>query len=146
MSAPELELAAPVRPDLIRQLARFTVVGLSCTLIYSLLYLELRGLMAAQFANVLAALVAAVANTTLNRRITFGVKGGQDALRHQAQGLVIFAVGVSVTNFALCVFSWAVTQPSPLAELAVLTIGNLIATALRFLLLRHWVFGHLRLP
>jgi putative flippase GtrA len=126
--------------SLVKQLARFTVVGLICTLSYSVLFLELREVMPAQLANLLAALFAAIANTTLNRRITFGIRGAQGAWRHQAQGLVIFVLGVGFTSAALMVLDWVQTGPSATLELAVLTVANLVATAMRFLLLRSWVF------
>ena len=40
------------------------------------------------WANFIALLVTAVANTAANRRFTFGVRGPRDAVRHQVQGLV----------------------------------------------------------
>src|ERR1700735_2943364 len=55
------------------QLARFTAVGVACTAAYVLLYLLLRGSMTAQTANALSLLVTAVANTAVNRRVTFGI-------------------------------------------------------------------------
>ena len=39
--------------------------------------------------------VTAVANTAANRRLTFGVRGAAGRLRHQAQGLVVFAIGLA---------------------------------------------------
>src|SRR5207249_8105789 len=56
------------------QLARFAVVGAASTVAYVLLYLLLRGSMAAQAANATALLVTAVANTAVNRRVTFGIR------------------------------------------------------------------------
>ena len=42
---------------------------------YVLLYLLLRGVLAAQAANALSLLLTAVANTAVNRRVTFGIRG-----------------------------------------------------------------------
>ena len=43
-------------------------------------------------ANALSLLVTAVANTAANRRLTFGVRGAAGRLRHQGQGLAVFAL------------------------------------------------------
>ena len=59
------------------------------TLAYLLLFLVFRAPLGAQAANFTALLVTAIANTAINRRFTFGVRGG-GALRHQAQGLLVF--------------------------------------------------------
>src|SRR4051812_8611831 len=75
------------------QVALFAMIGVLSTVAYAVLYLLLRGVMTPFLANATALVLTAVANTAANRRITFGVRGRHRALRHQAQGLVIFAVG-----------------------------------------------------
>ena len=55
--------------------------------------------------------LTAVANTAANRRITFGVRGRPGAVRHQAQGLAIFAVGLAVTTGSLWLLHAAGTPP-----------------------------------
>ena len=79
---------------LARQLVGFCVVGVLSTLFYLALYSLFRLGAGAQFANAAALLVSAVANTAANRRLTFGVRGRDRAVRHQAQGLVVFAIGL----------------------------------------------------
>ena len=49
----------------------------------------------------MALLVTAVGNTAPNRRLTFGVRGAANAGRHQAQGLVVFALGLALTSGSL---------------------------------------------
>ena len=49
-----------------------------------LLYLLLRGVLAAQAANAISLLLTVVANTAVNRRVTFGIRGRRHAARHQA--------------------------------------------------------------
>ncbi|MGH3600027.1 MAG: glycosyltransferase, partial [Pseudonocardiaceae bacterium] len=83
------------------QLARFAVIGVVSTVAYLVLYLALRGSMAAPWANLLALLICAAANTSANRRITFGVRGRVRAARHQAQGMTVFALGLGLTSGAL---------------------------------------------
>jgi putative flippase GtrA len=122
------------------QLARFVVVGALCTVAYVLLYLLLRGSMGAQAANAISLLATAIANTTLNRRLTFGIRGRRHAARHQVRGLIAFGVGLALTSGGLAVLHAATASPSRAAEVAVLIAANLAATVVRFALYRRWVF------
>ncbi|MFF8947979.1 glycosyltransferase [Streptomyces sp. NPDC014940] len=125
---------------LARQLVGFCVVGGLSTLFYLLLYSGFRQFSGPQTANALALLVSAVANTAANRRLTFGVRGRGGAVRHQAQGLVVFAIGLALTSGSLAALNAAGGSPAHSTELAVLIAANLAATVLRFLLFRAWVF------
>ncbi|MFI7320486.1 glycosyltransferase [Streptomyces venezuelae] len=125
---------------LTRQLVGFCVVGALSTLFYLLLYSGFRTFTGSQTANALALLVSAVANTAANRRLTFRVRGRDRAVRHQAQGLVVFAIGLALTSGSLAALDAAATNPAHGTEVAVLLAANLAATVLRFLLLRAWVF------
>ncbi|HEX7715901.1 MAG TPA: bifunctional glycosyltransferase family 2/GtrA family protein, partial [Marmoricola sp.] len=80
------------------QVAMFLVVGVLSTFAYAALYLGLRGLTGPMEANLVALLLTAIANTAANRRFSFGVRGPTDLLRHQAQGLVVFAFGLAFTT------------------------------------------------
>ncbi|MFH0521769.1 glycosyltransferase [Streptomyces sp. M41] len=125
---------------LARQLVGFCVVGALSTLCYLLLYSGFRLFTGSQIANALALLVSAIANTAANRRLTFGVRGRGGAVRHQAQGLVVFGIGLALTSGSLAALNAAGSDPAHSTELAVLIAANLAATVLRFLLLRAWVF------
>ncbi|WP_406114283.1 glycosyltransferase [Streptomyces sp. NBC_01014] len=129
---------------LARQLVGFCVVGALSTLLYLLLYSLFRTGVNPQLANAGALLVSAVINTAANRRLTFGVRGRDSAVRHQAQGLVVFAIGLALTSGSLAALGAASGNPSHGAELAVLIAANLAATVLRFLLFRAWVFPERR--
>jgi len=122
------------------QVASFVVVGIASTIAYVLLYLLLRGVMSAQAANVLSLLVTAVANTAANRRLTFGISGRQHAGRHQVKGLIAFGIGLALTSGALAILHTA----SRGLEVSVLIAANLVATVIRFVLYRTWVFGRSR--
>jgi putative flippase GtrA len=122
------------------QLARFIMVGVASTVAYVLLFLLLRGSMGAQAANAISLLVTAVANTAVNRRVTFGIRGRTHAARHQARGLIAFGIGLALTSGALAALHAAAARPSRAAEVAVLILANLVATAVRFGLYRSWVF------
>ncbi|MFE2274993.1 glycosyltransferase [Streptomyces lavendulae] len=125
---------------LARQLLGFCAVGVLSTLLYLLLYSALREAAGPQAANAAALLLCAVANTAANRRLTFGVRGRARAVRHQAQGLVVFAIGLALTSGSLAALGAATAEPAHGTELAVLITANLAATVLRFLLFRAWVF------
>ena len=118
------------------QAVRFVVIGLASTVAYLVLFLLLRPALPAQAANLVALLATAVANTAANRRLTFGVRGGRDVARHQVQGLVVFAIGLAFTSGALAL----VGSAGRWVEVAVLVVANLLATVVRFVLLRSWVF------
>jgi len=122
------------------QLARFIMVGVASTVAYVLLYLLLRGSMAAQAANAISLLVTAVANTAVNRRVTFGIRGRTHAARHQVRGLIAFGIGLALTSGALAALHAASARPSRATEVAVLVLANLVATVVRFGLYRSWVF------
>lgn len=136
----ELPGVPGVPASLARQAVRFAGIGALSTVAYLLLFILTRGTLGAQVANFTALLVTAVANTAANRRFTFGVRGG-GATRHQAQGLVVFALGLAVTSGSLLVLTALSAHPGRGLELTVLIAANLLATLLRFVLLRGWVFS-----
>ena len=136
---------AGVPAGLAGQLLRFAAVGVASTLAYLLLYALLRTGVGPQWANLTALLITAVANTAVNRRLTFRVRGAGGAWRHQAQGLVVFAIGLGLTSGSLAMLH-ALSEPPTLVELGVLVLANLVATGVRFLLMRIWVFRAVRAP
>ncbi|ROP36866.1 GtrA-like protein [Saccharothrix texasensis] len=135
-----LEPETPGVPaGLLKQLVRFAAVGVISTLAYLLLFVSLRGGLGAQGANLVALLVTAVANTAANRRFTFGVRGRRGAGRHQFEGLIVFGLGLALTSGSLALLH-LFAEPGGPAELVAVVGANLLATVLRFLLLRNWVF------
>jgi putative flippase GtrA len=127
--------------ELALQVASFAAVGIASTIAYVLLYLLLRGVMPAQAANAASLLVTAVANTAANRRLTFGISGRLHAARHQVKGLIAFGIGLVLTSGALAALP---THSSRGLEVSVLVAANLVATVIRFVLYRTWVFGKSR--
>ncbi|WP_138758708.1 bifunctional glycosyltransferase family 2/GtrA family protein [Modestobacter altitudinis] len=122
------------------QLVRFATIGVLSTLAYLLLFVALRGVLAAQPANLVALGVTAVANTAANRRVTFGIRGGPGAGRAQLQGLVVLGLGLALTSGTLAVLHAATATPARSTEVGALVVANALATLLRFVLLRGWVF------
>ncbi|MGY1602346.1 glycosyltransferase [Geodermatophilus sp. SYSU D00815] len=129
-----------VPPGMVAQLLRFAAVGVLSTIAYLLLFVLLRGVVGAQPANLTALLLTAVANTAANRRITFGIRGGAGAAVHHAQGLAVFGLGLALTSGSLAVLHAAAPGASRAAELLLLVAANAVATLLRFVLFRGWVF------
>jgi putative flippase GtrA len=127
-------------PGMGRQLVRFAGIGVASTLAYLALFVLLRGPIGPFAANAVALLLTAVANTAANRRITFRTRGSAGALRQQAEGLVVFGLGLAVTTSALWALHALTASPPTWVELAVLVGANAAATLLRFVLFRAWVF------
>jgi putative flippase GtrA len=123
---------------LARQVIRFCLVGVLSTLAYLALFVLAHPSLGGQAANALALALTAVGNTAANRRYTFEVRG-RGAARHQLQGLLVFGLALAVTSGSLAALH-ALTRPSRDVELLVLVVANLIATVLRFVALRGWVF------
>ena len=124
------------------QIARFTVIGVASTIAYVALFLLFRLMMPAQAANVISLLLTAVANIAANRRLTFGISGRSNAARHQVKGMIAFGLGLALTSGSLAVLG----QAGRLTEICVLLAANLVATVIRFLLYRYWVFGRAERP
>ncbi len=130
----------PRVPGFFGQVVRFAAVGVLSTAAFALLYLVLQAVMAAQAANFVALLLTTLANTWANRRFTFGVRGRPGAVRHQFQGLIVFGIAWAMTSGSLVLLNVAAPNAPAQVELIVLTIANLLATLVRFALLRLWVF------
>jgi glycosyltransferase involved in cell wall biosynthesis len=123
------------------QVLRFAVIGVVSTLAYAVLYLGLRTSLAPDLANALALAATAVANTGANRRLTFGVRGRAGMLRHQLLGAFVFLVALGLTTGALAGLDDLVRRPAHVLEVAVLVAASAVATLVRYLALRWWVFA-----
>jgi len=120
------------------QLVRFGAVGVASTLAYLLLFLLLTPGIGAQAANLMALLVTTVANTAANRWFTFGVRGRAGMITHHLQGLAVFLVGWALSAGALGVAQAA--HASHVWQVLAVILGNLAATAVKFVLFRQWIF------
>jgi putative flippase GtrA len=60
------------------------------------------------------------------------------------QGLLVFGLALALTSGSLAALNTLDAHPARLAEVGVLVVANLAATAMRFVLLRQWVFASRR--
>lgn len=128
----------PVRTPVGIRMVRFAMVGVVSTIAYAVLFLLAREVAPAQAANLFALVTTALANTAMNRRFTYQVTGTRRLARHHLQGLVAFGCGWALTASALALT--ADLGHTPVMEVGVLTLANVLATVLRFVLLDRWVF------
>jgi glycosyltransferase involved in cell wall biosynthesis len=123
------------------RIVRFAAIGVASTVAYAVLYLLLLGPFPAGAANVIALALTAVANTAANRRITFGRTGRAGIWRDQIQGALVFLTTVAITSGALLMLDGVDRRPPRVLEVAVLVISSVLATVVRYLGFRYWVFA-----
>jgi len=128
------------RPSFFGQVLRFGLVGIASTVAFALLYLILQGPFGSQEANFLALLLTATGNTAANRRFTFGISGPEKLFTQQFQGFIVFLLAWTLTSSSLAMLHSMHADAAPNLELLVLTAANVLATLMRFVLLRVWVF------
>jgi putative flippase GtrA len=118
------------------QLLVFAGVGGVFNVLYALLYVALREVFDAQWANALALIASTIAGTWGHRRVTFGVRGSARTVPHQALGLLLLAFSLAVTAGSLALLQASVAEPSRLAEVLVLAAANLGVGLVRFVSFR----------
>ena len=122
-----------------RQLRSFAAIGILSTLAYVACYGALRLAMPATIANALSLVLTAIGNTAANRRFTFLAQRNGTATRDHIGGLAAFGIALSLTTFTIVAVHLIVPGASRLIELIALLIANLVATTVRFVLLRAWI-------
>jgi putative flippase GtrA len=133
-----------LRYPVLRQLLRFTGVGIICTASSLALYALLRPVLGPQFANAAALIITSVMNTALNRRLTFKIAGGRKRLEDHLNGLIVIAVALLITGGSLGVLHAVRPEAGVTEELWTTTVSGFLATAVRFTMLRHWIFRRAR--
>jgi putative flippase GtrA len=126
------------RQHLVRELASFAAIGVASTLAYLALYSLFRAAAPPPAANALALVVTAVGNTAANRRWTFEVRGSAGLASDHAAGLVAFLIALAISSAGLVALQLLVPSAGRAMELAVLLAANVLATLVRFAILRAW--------
>ncbi|MDL4821784.1 bifunctional glycosyltransferase family 2/GtrA family protein [Actinomadura opuntiae] len=128
-----------------RQLPAFAVIGAISTLAQLVLFVLLRLAMGPLWANALSLVITTIGNTAANRRFTFGVTGTRRAFRQQLEGGATFLLGLALSTGGLALLHAAAPGASRAVEVAALIGANAVATLVRFLLMRAWIFHPRRL-
>ena len=123
------------------QLVVFASVGAAFNVLCGLLYLVLREQLSTQPANALALILSSIAGTFGHRYVTFGVRGTDRTVQHQALGLALLGFSLAVTAGSLWLLDAAVAQPTRQQELVVLLATNLGTGLVRFFLFRLAMVG-----
>jgi putative flippase GtrA len=138
---PGLPSDRPTLPEgMRRQLFPFALIGVASTVVYAALFTWWRPALGPWLANVAALAVTMVGNTAANRRWTFGRRGRRGAFRELWEGSGAFLVALAVSTAALVFVRLVTSEPAALLDLAALLAAGLLATAVRFLFFRGWVF------
>lgn len=133
-----------LRFPVIRQLLRFSGVGIICTAASLALYTLLRPWLGPQLANASALVLTSLMNTALNRRLTFKITEQRRMARDHLHGLAMIAVALVITGGSLGVLHWVHPEATVADELWTTTLSGFLATAVRFTMLRHWIFRRAR--
>ncbi len=132
------------RYPVVRQLIRFTGVGVICTATSLALYAVLRQWIDPQLANAAALIITSVMNTALNRRLTFKITANRKRAQDHLNGLIVIAIALVITGGSLGILHWIHPAATVADELWTTTLSGFVATAVRFTLLRHWIFRRAR--
>ena len=128
----------------VRQLLRFTGVGIVCTASSLAIYALLRPWIDPQLANAIALIVTSLMNTALNRRLTFKIAGRKKRARDHLNGVIVIVIALLITGGSLGVLHFFRPEATVTEELWATTLSGFVATAVRFTLLRHWIFRRAR--
>ena len=133
-----------LRYPVVRQLIRFTGVGIICTVTSLALYALFRPWLGPQPANAAALIITSLMNTALNRRLTFKISGNRRRTRDHLNGLIVIAVALVITGGSLGVLHALRPEATLEEDLWTTTLSGFVATAVRFTMLRHWIFRRAR--
>lgn len=138
--APVLPRLPRVDAGIVRQLARYGVVGALGTGASALFYLAFRTWWDAVPANLAALVLSTVLSTEANRRFTFA--GAQvDRAREYLQNAGTVGFYAVYGSVVLLLLDQLVVGPTALQESLAVAGASVVGGLARFALLRNWVFG-----
>jgi len=121
------------------ELLRFAGVGVVSTLAYVLLFALLESWIGAYAANAMAIVGCSLGNTAAHRGMSGTIRHGLGRLHRVIVGASLLGVSLIFTTVALLLTrSLGLDALAP--ELVAVTVANVLAAALRFAILRTWVF------
>ncbi|WP_229073678.1 GtrA family protein [Actinoplanes sp. DH11] len=134
----------PRLAPLYRQLFWFMLVGALSTVLQTIVYVTVRGVAPATWASWIALLAITPLNTEAHRRVTFNVRTSAVGRLHWEAGLTSVAVYLANLAVAPWFAGLAGPHPSSLTEALILALTGSLIGALRYVLLRGWVFARHR--
>jgi len=127
------------RRGIAEQLVRFASIGLVSTIAFAALFVLLVGPLGILGADIVALGLCTLANTAANRRLTFAVRGRTGRARHQARGLAVALIPLTLNVLALGALA-AAGVGGVAAFVVALTLVNALGSFAKFTLLQSWVF------
>ncbi|MGD0882365.1 MAG: glycosyltransferase [Acidimicrobiales bacterium] len=121
------------------ELLRFAGVGVISTLAYMALFALLEPWMGSYVANATAIVACGIGNTAAHRGMAGTVRHGLDRVHRSLAASALLGVSLTFTTAAL-LGARTLGMDSLAPELVAVTLANLAAAALRFGILRTWVF------
>jgi hypothetical protein len=121
------------------ELLRFAGVGIVSTLAYVALFALLEPWTGPYVANVVAIVACSLGNTAVHRGMAGSARHGLDRTRRWGVGAALLGVSLGFTTAALAA-TRALGLDTLAPELLAVTLANLAAAALRFAILRTWIF------
>ena len=132
------ERAAPLGP--VDQLIRFASIGLISTIAAAVLFVLIAPALGTVAANAVAFTICAAANAAANRRFTFALRGRAGRSRHFLGALALGVVPLIISTAVLVALDLAGVTGLLIPLIAVLVI-NAVMAAVKFVVLRRWVFA-----
>jgi hypothetical protein len=121
------------------ELLRFAGVGAVSTAAYVVLFAALEPSLGSYAANAVAIVACSLGNTAAHRGMAGTARFGLDRLHRVTTAAALLGISLAFTTTALLVTrSFGIDALLP--ELVAVTVANLAAAALRFAILRTWVF------
>ncbi len=121
------------------ELLRFAGVGVVSTLAFVALFVLLEPILGAYAANAVAIVACSLGNTAAHRGLAGSVRPGVDRLHRTVTAAALLGVSLAFTTAALSA-TRALGLDALAVELVAVTAANLAAAAIRFSILRTWVF------
>lgn len=127
------------RLDVSHPVVWYLVAGVATTGLQELIFLAARPVIQSVAANIVAIALTTLANTEFHRRVTFArMRTSRVKLHLQSLGTFAFYAGYG--SVVLVLLQTLVDSPSATLEAVVLAVASTVGGALRFVVLRWWVF------
>lgn len=128
-------VAAAVTAPVVRQGARFALIGSAGTVLQLLVYVGLTDTLGVTLAGVASWVLSTLATNLAHRVFTFGVRSKNNAASDLTVAFVTCLIGLGLTTLV----TTATASLSVLTALIALVGANVVAGSARFVFLRWWL-------